>query len=183
MECPKWEELGLLFSANELPPEETAEYRKHLEVCESCRSEVAIYESERRRFYSTAMLCDAPSAAIDREILRVCSNPRRKAVVLPFFPAFVRKSFVPMTLFLMAFVTVGYIAFNVNNAKQLKSLAAQNQAAPAVQAVQPVPAVQAVAAAADSQNKPITPITTNFAATRGNLNDKGVITVDLKKQP
>jgi len=181
MECPKWEELGLLFSANELPPDETAEYRKHLEVCASCRSELTIYESERRRFYSTEMLCDAPSAAIDREILRVCSDPRRKAAGMVFFPAFVRKSFVPIMLFLMGFITIGYITFNVNNAKQLKSLAVQNQATHALQVVQPVPAVQAVAeAAADSQNKSIT---TNFAATRGNLNDKGVITVDLKKQP
>ncbi len=180
MECPKWEELGLLFSANELPPDETAEYREHLEACESCRSELSLYESERRSFFSPEMLCDVPvpSAAIDREIMRVCSDPRRKAAGLTFFPAFVRKSFVPVMLFLMGFVTIGYIAFNVNNAKQLKSFATQHQTAPATQAVQPAPAVQAVAAAADSQNKPIT---TNFAATRGNLNDKGVITVDLKK--
>lgn len=179
MECPKWEELGLLFSANELPPDETAEYRKHLEACESCRSELSIYESERRNFFSPEMLCDVPSAAIDREILRVCSDPRRKAAGLTFFPAFVRKSFVPVVLFLMAFVTMGYITFNLNNAKQLKSFASQHQAVPAPQAVQHAPAFQTVvAAAADSQNKPIT---TNFAATRGNLNDKGVITVDLKK--
>ncbi len=180
MECPKWEELGLLFSANELTPDESAEYRKHLELCESCSSELSAYRADQARFFSPEMLCDAPSAAIDREILRVCSDPRRRAAGLSFFPAFVRKSLVPLMLFVMGFATIGYITFNINNAKQLKSLAAHTQQVTPVQAVQPAATAPAVvASAADSQNKPIA----NFAATRGNLADKGVMTVDLKKQP
>jgi anti-sigma factor RsiW len=178
MECPKWEELGLLFSANELSPDETAEYRNHLERCGSCRGELAGYDADRARFFSPEMLCEAPSAAIDREIMRVCSDPRRKAAGLSFFPAFVRKSLVPVALFLMGFAAIGYISFNIGNAKRLKSLAAHTQTtAPAQAVVRPVPSAPAIAAAADSQNKTIT----NYAATRGNLEDKGVMTVDLKK--
>jgi anti-sigma factor RsiW len=177
MECPKWEELGLLFSANELTPDQSAEYRNHLEQCESCRGELSAYRADQARFFTAAMLCDAPSAAIDREILRVCFDPRRKVAGLSFFPAFVRKSVVPIMLFVMGFATIGYITFNINNAKQLKSLAAPTQVAP-VQAVQPAATAPAVVASV-SQNKPIS----NYAATRGNLADKGVMTVDLKKQP
>jgi len=181
MECPKWEELGLLFSADELSPDQAAEYRQHIQSCSWCREESSAYEEEHRRYFTPEILCEAPSAAVDREILRVCSDPRRKVAGLSFFPAFIRKALVPMALLLMGFVTFGYISFNVYNAKQLKSLAARTQVAPAPQAVQPIahPAVPAVASAADSQNqnKPIT----NFSGTRGNLNDKGVITVDLKK--
>jgi len=177
MECRKWEELGLLYSAQELDPAEKSGYEKHLEVCAECREELRSYGAEHERFFTPAILGDSPRAEVDAEILLVCSDPRPKVASVLFPSAFFRKAFVPALLFIIGFISVGYIMMNMENARQTggKTTAAVQQQTTTAQTV----AVQAVAdSVKDSlgSNPDV-----NFARTRGNLNDKGVITVDLKK--
>ncbi|MBN2189478.1 MAG: hypothetical protein JW699_08485 [Chitinispirillaceae bacterium] len=175
MECRKWEETGLLYSAGELNAQEALDYESHLGECEECRKELSLYRGERERFFTAGVLGEAPSAKVDAEILRVCSDPRpRVRISAPaLFTAFFRRRvIVPAMLFIVGFVSVGYIMMNMENARQMggSTIAAIQQP----KAAAPVVTVQAVP---DSLNDSLK----GFASTRGNLNDKGVITVDLKK--
>lgn len=172
MECRKWEELGLLYSAHELNQAESGNYERHLAECEECRKELFCYRGERERFFTPGMLDEVPSAQVDAEILRVCTDPRPKiSVAVPaLFPAFFRKALVPATLFIIGFISVGYIMMNMENARQTyrtTTAAVQQQVVPAQTAV--------AQKTADSVHD------VNYARTRGNLNDKGVFPVDLKK--
>ena len=180
MECRKWEELGLLYTAQELDPQGKRYYEEHLKTCEECRKEFDCYRGEHARFFTPEILGAAPSAKIDAEILRVCSDPRPKVrIAAPaLFPAFLRKAFVPAMFFIIGFVSVGYIVMNMENARQMPdrkaNVAVERQAAAA-----PTTVAQAAAdSAKDSLHNP----KLNFAKTRGNLNDKGVIPVDLKSK-
>jgi hypothetical protein len=180
MECRKWEELGLLYSAEELGVQESRDYEEHCTTCDTCRTELSCYRAERARFFSPQILGAAPSAEVDAEILRVCSDPRPKVrIAAPsLFPAFLRRAFVPAALFIIGFISVGYIMMNMENARQMKTAAVQVQKATVVveQQVAAVPA-NAADSVKDSLHNP----NLNYARTRGNLNDKGVMPVDLKK--
>jgi hypothetical protein len=175
MECRKWEETGLLYSAGESGAADALDYEAHLRECEECRKELSCYRSERERFFTAGVLGEAPSAKVDAEILRVCSDPRpRVRIAAPaLFAAFFRRQvLVPAMLFIVGFISVGYIMMNMENARQMGG----NTTA-AVQPQKAAEQIQTVQAVPDSLNDSLK----GFASTRGNLNDKGVITVDLKK--
>lgn len=175
MECRKWEETGLLYTAGELSSQETLEYEAHLTVCEECRKEFDCYRSERERFFTAGVLGEVTSAKVDAEILRVCSDPRPKVRISApaLFAAFFRRQvLVPVMLFIVGFISVGYIMMNMENVRQM---AVRSQ--PVTPQVQ-VASVKVADSLKDSLNGDSG---VNFARTRGNLNDKGVITVDLKK--
>jgi hypothetical protein len=176
MECRKWEELGLLYSAQELGVRESRDYEEHCTTCDTCRTELSCYRAEHARFFSPQILGAAPSEKVDAEILRVCSDPRPNVrIAAPsLFPAFLRRAFVPVALFVIGFISVGYIMMNMDNARQMKTAAVQ------AQKVEPQVAA-APATAADSAKDSLHNPNLNYARTRGNLNDKGVMPVDLKK--
>jgi anti-sigma factor RsiW len=175
MECRKWEETGLLYSAGELGGQEALDYEAHLRDCEECRKELSCYRSEQERFFTAEVLGETPSAKVDAEILRVCSDPRPKIRISApaLFAAFFRRQvLVPAMLFIVGFISVGYIMMNMENARQMGG----NTTA-AVQPQKAAAPVQTAQADADSLKDSLK----GFASTRGNLNDKGVVTVDLKK--
>ena len=175
MECRKWEETGLLYTAGELTAREALDYETHLTTCEECRKELYCYRSEQKRFFTADVLGEAPSVKIDAEILRVCSDPRPKVrIAVPaLFAAFLRRQvLVPAMLFIVGFISVGYIMMNMENARQMAAHQLQKSAVQTMTA-QAEPDSLKDSLAGDSG--------VNFASTRGNLNDKGVITVDLKK--
>jgi len=175
MECRKWVETGLLYTTRELTAQEALDYETHLTACEECRTELDCYRREHERFFTVEVLGEAPSAAIDAEILRVCSDPRPKVrIAAPaLFAAFFRRQvLVPAMLFIVGFISVGYIMMNMENARQMAAHQPQKSAVQTMTA-QAEPDSLKDSLAGDSG--------ANFASTRGNLNDKGVITVDLKK--
>jgi hypothetical protein len=175
MECRKWEEAGLLYTAGELTAQEALDYETHLAVCEECRKELCCYRREHERFFTAEVLGEVPSATIDAEILRVCSDPRPKVrIAAPaLFAAFFRRQIlVPAMLFVIGFISVGYIMMNMENARQMAAHQPQKGVVQTMTA-QAVPDSPKDTLDNDSG--------VNFASTRGNLNDKGVITVDLKK--
>ncbi|MGA2508342.1 MAG: zf-HC2 domain-containing protein [Chitinispirillaceae bacterium] len=173
MECRKWEEFGLLYSADELGSTDKQGFEEHLKECEDCRKELFCYRGERERFFTPEILGESPSAKVDAEILRVCSDPRPKIrIATPILlPAFFRKALVPVMLFVIGFISVGYIMMNMENARQTyrTTAAVQQQTLPA----QPRVAQKTADSAKETD--------VNYARTRGDLNDKGVFTVDLKK--
>jgi len=174
MECRKWEDFGLLYSAQELQEQEKREYEEHLKECEECRKELYYYRREHERFFTTEMLGETPSPKVDAEILRVCADPRVRMTTSFLFAPLFRKALLPAAVFLIGFVSVGYLMLNMQNAGQIRAMAAKNQAATVAIKTEKVPK-------ADSLKDSLHGTDVNYARNRGNLNDKGVMTVDLKK--
>jgi anti-sigma factor RsiW len=187
MECRRWEETGLLYSVQELSSKENNDYEEHLKECGECRSELYRYRQEHARFFTVENLGAVPSLKVDAEILRVCSDCRKSVVVKApaLFPAFFRKAFVPVALFIVGFISVGYIMLNVQNAGQAKVASAQHSTS-ANSAVTQAATIAATAAnmrqqiAADSLKDSLKGNKVNYARTRGNLSGQGAIPVDLK---
>jgi len=171
-----WEEMGLLYGSGELSDQELKTFNEHLAQCGECRLELETYQSMHQRFFSGEILGDAPSAACDAEILRVCSDGRKKVAGFQLFPGFVRKSIVSVALFLLGFTIVGYISFRAGSGSIQKSAGITQQA------TKP----GAVAAAANKQNDSTADSSrnnpTNFANTRGTLDMNGVYPVDLQNK-
>jgi len=183
MACSKWEETGILFSANELADKESRDYGEHLKECDECRSELNRYREEHRRFFTAENLGAAPSEKVDAEILRLCSDPRKRVAAPSLFPALFRKAFVPVALFVIGFFAVGYVMLNVQNADQMKAASVQKAGGTTVAATQTVTNAPSVAqndsladSLGDNQNK------VNYAKTRGTLSGQEAIPVDLKNK-
>jgi anti-sigma factor RsiW len=177
MECRKWEEAGLLYAAGELTAQETAGFESHLVACGECRNELRRCRMEHERLFTAEVLGEVPSAEVDAEILRVCSNPKPNVrITAPaLFAAFFRRQvFVPAMLFIVGFISVGYIMMNMENARHMTTAAVR----PAATIAAPQMAQTVTDSLKDSLNGDSK---ANYASTRGDLNDKGVITVDLKK--
>jgi len=183
MECYKWEEHGLLYSSGELDQKLSREFEEHLKECEECRKELYFYREEKNLFFTADILGVAPSPAIDAEILRVCSDIRRKGTGFTLMPVFLRKALMPVALFALAFVSVGYIMLNMENAHQMKSAAIKNTT-PSIhdQTKQPVIQSAAMNTVPDSLTDSVKNPKANFAKSRGNLDGQGVIPVDLKNK-
>lgn len=182
MACNMWEAMGLLFDSGELNDQERRTFSDHLTQCPECRQELEAYRYERVNFYTPAVLEEAPSAACDAEILRVCSDGRKKVASFQLFPAFLRKSFVAVGLFLVGFSVVGYMSYrtDLQSKQQTPGIVRQATISAPASAImaQTAPAQQKDSAMdSTSQENPV-----NFANTRGNLGLKGVYPVDLQNK-
>ena len=103
MVCNQWEEKGLLFTADELNDAETADYKVHLETCNFCRNELDVYNREKATLFAPGMFEEAPSAAVDKEILRICSTPVKPTVTTFMIPAFIKN-----TIYAILVLAVGF---------------------------------------------------------------------------
>jgi hypothetical protein len=180
MECSTCEERGLVYCVREPDECESVEAQRHFSENEECREECEKSWRVQEQARAPGLLDAAPSAKIDTEILRVCSDGRKRVTATVLFPAFIRKAIIPATLFIMGFMCVGYIALNMENAHQIKS--AGMAVKTSVPAAQPqAPAIQ-VTTAKDSLKDILHNPKSGFANNRGNLDGNGVITVDLEKK-
>ena len=182
MECNFWEEMGLLYSSGELNEQEEETFTAHLAQCSECTRAWETYQNERKSFFSTDILGEAPSAACDAEILRVCSTGRRPSAHLNIIPFFIKKSAIGVLLFLMGFTIAGYLVFRADVFDR------QETAIGSVNGVQnsTLPAIPVTEAALNKQNDTLADSvqhdSVNFANRRGNLDLKGVYPVDLKNK-
>lgn len=180
MECRKWEESGLLYCAHELGASDVRDYEEHLKECGECRNELHFYRAECAKFFTPQILCESPSPAVDAEILRVCSNqkaPKIQAAGFGLFTVLFRRAALPAALFIVGFMSVGYVLLNIGNARHLQAVAAQGRNKTAGAVEQRVLAQKSADTTKDSIHAP----GVNFARTRGNLDNNGVFPVDLKK--
>lgn len=182
MECNKWEEYGLLFTSGELDGRERQSFERHLSECSSCTQEEKLYLMEKERFYTPEILADAPSAACDAEIVRVCSDGRRKVTNMNTMPVFIKRTVLSVALFAIGFIGVGYVTLKSNNGIR-KSVAAPTVSESTVvdQAVTE-PTVTAGAGPVDSAADSSAGSGMNFSKTRGNLDLNGVYPVDLQNK-
>jgi anti-sigma factor RsiW len=181
MECCKWEELGLLYTSDELDRKDAVDFEEHLKECEECRKELYYYRSEKKQFFAIHILGDAPSPEVDAKILHLCSNVRKKGMFFSFMPAFLRKAAIPVALFALAFISAGYVMLNMDFANQFKSAAIKGPVPSAVgaQPAQPVVQSAAVQPSSDSTADSLKSLKENYAKSRGNLQGQGVVPVDL----
>ena len=184
MECCKWEELGLLYSSDELDRKNAVDFEEHLKECEECRKELYYYRSEKKQLFTIDTLGALPSPEVDAKILRMCSDVRKKAVPFMLVPAFLRKAVIPIALFALAFISVGYIVLNMEYANQMKSagINGSNPAAVQVPSAQPVIKSAAVQTGLDTTADSTKGPKENYAKSRGNQEGLGVIPVDLKNK-
>ena len=180
MACNKWEEMGLLFSSGELSEEERRDFETHMLECSECTAERETYNRERKQFFSIDILGEDPSASCGAEILRVCSQGRKRLTAIQLFPLLLRKSAVSLALFLVGFTVVGYLTVRMDFSNESKS--ASNTIVNGEKG-----ALHSVLAADEAANKPLDSAvdssrrnSINFANQRGNLNLKGVYPVDLQ---
>ncbi len=182
MECVKWEETGLLYSAKELDLHSAREYESHLAICSSCSAELAAYTSDKNQFFRVELLADAPSHATDAEILRVASQPIGSTKIgFSIFSPFFRRASVALMLLVVGFGGSGYFVYMAKTTAASKAaLAAKTiKATPVVAAALPA-SVALVDTTKDSIVKS-KPELTNVPHV-GNMNAEGVITVKETKE-
>ncbi len=182
MECSKWEEYGLLYVSGELESGERKSFEEHLAECAVCAGEEKAYLSDKDRFFTPEILCDTPSAACDAEIIRVCSDGRRKVTGFASMPLFIRRGVISFMLFAIGFIGVGYVTLKTGVGKR-------GTAAPAVASESSVTSDQVAGASltpensvADSSADSSSENGVNFSKTRGNLDLNGVYPVDLQSK-
>ena len=177
MECNMWEEMGLLFDSGELNDQERRAFDDHLTQCTGCRNELDAYRYERAHFYAPSVLEDAPSAACDAEIIRVCSDGRKKVASFQLFPVFLRKSVVAVGLLLFGFSMVVFMQVKMKTPSGVAARQTTISAPASTMMAQTTPAQKNDSTIDSSQQNPV-----NFANTRGNLDLKGVYPVDLQNK-
>jgi anti-sigma factor RsiW len=131
MECPKFEELGLLYVSGELDGDEASQYEAHLNVCPECKRETEAYKADRASLFGIGTLGEAPSEAVDREILRVCSAPK-KQFAASFAPLmWVRKyAAIPVFAMLLAVAVGGYYRYHSMTADTMRAKLSTEAATP-----------------------------------------------------
>lgn len=136
MECNYWEEKGLLFTSGELNEEDAKAFNDHLKSCEQCKKELQLYRHEKETFFKPEMFEDAPSAAVDSEILRICSQPIKPTVASTIFTTFVKNVIYALLIFAVGFGGGAYfIANKTASDARNKNLTQQQKIAPSTQIV------------------------------------------------
>ncbi len=182
MACSIWEEMGLLYSSGELNVQERQTFLEHVRGCTECTQELDMYQREREHLFSIDVLGEMPSAACDAEILRVCSDGRKRITSLNTLPLFFKKAAISLTLLLIGFIGISYITIRMDSSDQQKT------AAGIVKEVQKnsLPPTETTEAAVTNRSDSITDSakqkSVNFANTRGNLDLNGVYPVDLQNK-
>jgi hypothetical protein len=182
MACSKWEETGLLYTSDELTTQEKESFTLHLVECGECRNEYETYRCEQATLFSNDVLGATPSAACDAEILRVCSDGRKRITSVGGVSVFLKRSVISLALFVASFTVVGYLAFNAHESGLhgagdgiVKSNTDQTIKHNEVGIA---PQVRQNDSLADSTGKN----SVNFANQRGNLDLNGVFPVDLQNK-
>ena len=103
MECNKWEEKGLLFTSGELNEEEAKAFNDHCMTCETCRKELQLYRREKESLFKPEMFEESPSPAVDKEIMRVCTQPVKPTMASPIFSSFIKNTIYALLIFAVGF--------------------------------------------------------------------------------
>jgi hypothetical protein len=173
MECSICEDKGLVYCAREPEECETPEAHQHFADNPECLSECEKYWKVQEECRAPGLLDAVPAPSIDAEILRVCADGRTHITAASAFPSFFRKALLPLSLFVMAFIAVGYVALNMGNARHTQGTGI---AKASIKTVQPTaPQLATVKDSLKDSTKG------SYAKNRGNLEGTGVITVDLEK--
>ena len=181
MACNFWDEMGLLYSSDELSEQEKQTFIAHLQQCPECSHELDLYKREKEAFFINDILGETPSPACDAEILRVCSDGRKKVFGLNMLTLFIRKSVVSAALLVFGFITVSSVIVLMDNRSQKDATTVTTRSEDDLKMVsgntETFSSEQDVADTAEVDSSQKSKL--NYAKTRGNLNTNGVVPVDL----
>jgi hypothetical protein len=181
MECNKWEENGLLYSAGELSQPLTSEFEKHLNSCQCCSTELNQYTFEKKQFYTTAILCEPTPEHLDKKIISLCSKPMVPTSIGLFSMQWVKRAVFSSLVFALGVGAGGYFTFAYYQSKASSAYAqSKNAATPQTAASVPAGAPNLTLDTA----KKATPSLANKVekALPSQKTQQGIITVDLKKE-
>jgi len=193
MECPKWQELGLLFVSGETDAQQSEEFKEHMKQCAECKNEIDQYSFDKKNFFSYDFLAEAPPEAINTKIIAACSQKPVTTLGFNLFSGLWMKKALLSTFFLVfgmgagVYFTVHY--FSSDNSGIAVSKPAKASGAGVVSSDQ----YRAVADQAMQQTKGRAgdsaasakkdPLKSNEAAfPSGKKPAEGIIPVDLKKE-
>jgi hypothetical protein len=116
MDCPKWQETGLLFGSGEANAQQSEEFKEHLKLCADCKNEAEAYLYDKHHFFQRDMLAESPSEAISRKIVAACSQKPVTTLGFSLFSGMWMRSALTASLLLAFGVGVGfYFTMNYSN--------------------------------------------------------------------
>lgn len=182
MECNYWDEKGLLYMAGELDEKEMHAFDDHLETCDVCQKELQLYREEKKSLFMAEMFEEAPSPAVDNEIIRVCSQPIKPAVTAAVFPSFVKNTIFALLILAIGFGGGAYfVGIKVaSDAKKAEQQIANEDKSAQEQTLKVAPSK--VASGKVYRNDSLSDSIGSDSAQifkRGNLDMQGVVPVDL----
>jgi hypothetical protein len=124
MECNKWEEAGLLFTAGELHEHTAAAFKEHCKECAFCAQQVEQYLLDKARLFTKEILCACPSLRVDQAVAQACAHPMRVTSAHWSLFAGVKKAALPLLLFILGFGAGTYFVLNIQNARSNAPVAA-----------------------------------------------------------
>lgn len=127
MECNKWEEEGLLFTAHELHEHLAAGFQAHCKECAFCAAQVEQYLRDKAVLFTRETLGAHPSERVDTAVAAACAHPFRIAAAHWSLFSLVKKSAVPVLLFILGFGAGTYFVLNIQNAKTAAPAVAENK--------------------------------------------------------
>jgi len=182
MTCNHWEEKGLLYTAGELESGEQRAYDEHLAGCDYCQNELQLYQKEKKAFFMPAMFEDEPSSHVDKEIIRVCSQPIKPAVTAIVFPSLIKNVIFALLILVVGFGGGTYFAGLkiTTDIKKAEKASSENE-----KIASELNQAQTASQVASSQNLTDDSLSDSLKTDstrifkRGNLNAQGVVPVDL----
>lgn len=101
MECPKWEEIGLLFISGETDARQNSEFKEHIKQCAECKNEVDQYYFDKKHFFFSDLIAETPPEAIDTKIIAACSRKPMTTLGFNLFSGLWMKKALLSTFFLV----------------------------------------------------------------------------------
>jgi hypothetical protein len=182
MACNDWEESALLYSSGELDENQKVQFESHVAQCGSCKEFLEQYQKDQESLFSIQMLGATPSEKVDQEIKRVCESSKKQYTNVGFFSVFAKNSIISVSFFLIGFVVVGYLMFNVQQTKVAKAKTIQTinpSNSPSNSAINVAEILKANPDSTDSVASTPSDSNRSFSKNRGHLDATGVVPVDL----
>jgi len=153
--------------------------RRILRCVPSADTRQKVTKKERASFYSAKILEESPSESVDREILRVCANSKKK-YTSAYLPLFLKKhAAAPVCLIMIMVALGGYVTYHSMNAKSMSAKMISETSMPVASASERDNISAAALSETDSSAlfDSLGDSGSAFSKTRGNLNMEGVVTV------
>jgi hypothetical protein len=116
MDCPKWQENGLLYVCGEADTRQSEEFKEHMKVCADCKNEADAYLFDKQHFFQPGLRGESPSEAIDRKIIAACSQKPVTTLKFSIFSGmWMRKALAPAAFLLIGLIGGAYLTMNYSN--------------------------------------------------------------------
>jgi len=179
----------LMYDSNELDAAQREHVQKLIEQDESVAELHSQYQQEKKSLFTSDILQEQPSAAINKKIVDACANGAVAQPTSTFFPVWLRRTLATSFLLIFGIAASGYLVYNLalynfqdegapTAAAEQQNTVDQAGVAPrVVDAESSTPAAETLFVAKDSaQTGPALP----YSHTRGSIDNAPVIPVNQR---